>query len=170
MRTNSRCVPAVSSFFVLGERDIGINRHAVEIAKRRHGTEFAVRKCVFEFALRSQFDDASAGQLPETAQVHVPRCREHYDRQDTVDFDDDRFRQLLAGDMHKGGNSLGGVSKRGQDTQVLDVMGVEELAKLRQRHTTSSLVRRRIEGPVNPEEIVGQARWKCCAPGHFIFS
>jgi hypothetical protein len=130
---------AEGELFVLREARVRIHRHVVEIPKRRHRARLAIGKGVFELALRSDLDPLGARQGSQSIKVKVQRCRNHRHRQDAINFDNHRLCQFLARHMRQSGDSLSGVSNGMCSDQVLDVVRVEKLAKLRQRHKTSSL-------------------------------
>ena len=123
-----------SNILILGQRLVDIDIHVIEVPEGRHRAEIASGKKVFEFFLPGNFSTGRAGGLLEKVDINPVVCRENCHGKFLVCFHYNGFCNLFAVNMSGSGDLVSRVSEGMFDAYVLDLLGIQKLFQLLNRH------------------------------------
>jgi len=98
------------------------------------GVGSALDRGTLELVLVGQLHLLRAGGVKQPGEVHLRRGRQDHHDHLAVDLHHHRLRHLLVGDICRGGDVLRGERRGMNDADVLDLVPVQEVLQLLQRH------------------------------------
>jgi hypothetical protein len=138
---------------------IDVDGNAVQCAEGRHGPDFAIGENVGELRFGDDDGGLNAGGPAQGIEVHMPGSGDDGHGHLAVELDHDSLGDLFPGDVGERCDGVRGESSRVGYDDVVNVVGVEEVFKLRAWHMASSEAHG-LENSFGEGHLAGPAFWR----------